>query len=329
MRISCVALAVGVSLSAVEAGSSSESSDAESSDEDCVTKVTYRSLDGTCNSLSNSDFGKAGGPFSFETEQQYVLGSDQTVNFLYGRELQGSSAPLYANVPPDPPDGFFCSPTGKTLQGSDTRACNFKGFVQTFQGIGPTFTTNPRKVSNTLHATEFGQKKTETEQGVSLMATFFGQFVAHDLAGDTVKQFDSPACGIDIGDANLNDPNNAVVKTGVDVSDDPIFQFLFFPPVQFPTRVVTGPKAEVITSSSDDDDVIEGLTFFNERTAWADLDGLYGVSDDIGAFVRSFQEGKLRFSDYTFGFGQTPLPFPVSFQGLPPPFSDLPQRGNR
>ena len=107
--------------------------------------------------------------------------------------------------------------------------------------------------------------------------------MSHDLAGLIEPQFDSPSCFLNIGEPNFDDPQNAAVLTGIDLTGDSFVNVN----VQLPTSIVSGPKAEVIPASDSDSDSedrrlesdsdsgeeeIAGLKFFNLRTAYLDLE---------------------------------------------------------
>ena len=268
-----------------------------------------RSLDGTCNNLEQEDWGAAGQPLFFRVGQNYPPGDGLHFFRVRQRDTVGLPNSYAVDVSSVVPSPTICLPS----------ECIEEGYTEFFEGIGPSLGANARKISNVIHATE-GPKKTETEPGISSMITFLSQFLFHDTSGGVIVE---RALTNRAGYPDMNDANNPFVISGIPL--EPTDDFIFSRPTlgpplnfQYPTLGVAGAVAE-----RDGNEV----KFFNEKTTWVDLDGVYGTGNVISSYIRSLQGGKLALQDYNITFplfGTTQDPITITVQDLPIAASGLP-----
>jgi Animal haem peroxidase len=274
-----------------------------------------RSLDGRCNQLyGDINMGAAETAFKFEMGQHY---DPQGSLYIFSTEKRGPSEPNnYAmDISSYLPPSMVCTP--------DT--CEEIGVTKVYEGISPGMKGNPRGLSNALHST-MGKIKTEEEPGLSLLTTFILQYVVHDIFGAIKRSGIQMDMG---GYPNMNDPNSAFVRTGIhlDHRDQLIYEVpgLAEMGVAYPTIGVSGP---VVAEAGHDANGKPKMKFLNEKTSFADMDGIYGLGGELSHCIRSYSGGKLRLEDYEIEVDNGGSGYPtqtVRLRDLPPPTTCLPE----
>jgi hypothetical protein len=259
MKLSSVLSSILLFVGTVSINVGAERQWGTSSERQCTeTDLHTRSLDGTCNQLyGNINMGASDTAFTFEMGQYYDTAGSL---YLFSTEKRNPSDPNNYAI-----DLSTYLPTSMVCN-----QCEEIGVTKVYPGISPGMKGSPRGLSNALHSTR-GPIKTEYEPGLSMLTTFMLQYVVHDIFG-TIKR---TGIQMDIGGfPNMNDPNNAFVKTGIPLDQGgpfikqvPGLAELHF---GYPTIGVSGPIAK-------ETGYVNGkptMEFYNEKTSFADLDGM-------------------------------------------------------